>query len=182
MSVDVGLVVVAGTFMMGAFLTGLVRRLAIRHGIVDVPNERSSHEEPTPRGGGISIVVASFLGWLAMRETGELTAGLAIALLGGGLAVAIVGYLDDRTKLSVWVRLLVHFCAAVWALVWLGGVPDVRLGDRFVSFGPMGNVLATVAIVWTLNLFNFMDGIDGIAASEAIFVACAGAVLGARAF
>jgi Fuc2NAc and GlcNAc transferase len=71
----------------------------------------------------------------------------------------------------------VHFGAALWALFWLGGLPALPIGGEVVTFGVGGYVLGALGIVWTLNLFNFMDGIDGIAASEAAFVAFAGASL-----
>jgi Fuc2NAc and GlcNAc transferase len=71
----------------------------------------------------------------------------------------------------------VHFAAAVWALAWLGGVPPIPFGDRLLDPGAGGYVLGVLGIVWSLNLFNFMDGIDGIAASEASFMAFAGALL-----
>jgi Fuc2NAc and GlcNAc transferase len=91
--------------------------------------------------------------------------------------VALVGLADDRRSLSAATRLTVHFAAALWALSWLGGLPPVRVGTQLVSFGWTGYVLGAFGIVWALNLFNFMDGVDGIAASEAIFVALAGALL-----
>jgi Fuc2NAc and GlcNAc transferase len=107
-----------------------------------------------------------------------LSAQLFAALAGGGLAVAVVGFVDDRHTLPARMRLAVHVCAAVWCLAWLGGLPPLQIGEHMVHLGWTGYVLGTLAIVWALNLFNFMDGIDGIAASEAIFVSGAGAVLG----
>jgi Fuc2NAc and GlcNAc transferase len=168
---------IAASLAIAAWLTGVVRKLAVSHGVLDVPNARSSHQRPTPRGGGVAIAVATTVGWLVLAFAHAVSFDLAMALLGGGAAVALVGYLDDRRRLSVWVRLIVHFGAAVWALAWLGGVPPLRVGERLVALGYVGDVLATLAVVWTLNLFNFMDGIDGIAASEGVFIASAGAVL-----
>jgi Fuc2NAc and GlcNAc transferase len=80
---------------------------------------------------------------------------------------------------SAKVRIAVHFAAALWALVFLGGLPSVRVGDGLFSLGVAVYLLGGLGIVWSLNLFNFMDGIDGIAASEGVFVALAGAVLSA---
>jgi Fuc2NAc and GlcNAc transferase len=160
-----------------ALLTDLVRRLAAGSGVLDLPNPRSSHGVPTPRGGGLAIVLVSTVGLLVLALRGIVARDLACALVGGGLAVALVGLADDRRSLSAATRLTVHFVAALWALAWLGGLPPVRVGSELVSFGWTGYVLGAFGIVWTLNLFNFMDGIDGIAASEAIFVALAGALL-----
>lgn len=158
-------------------LTGLVRRLALSHGALDVPNERSSHVVPTPRGGGVAIVLATTAALLVLASRGMLQQDLVIALGGGGVAVAFIGFLDDRHRLSARVRLAVHFAAAVWALAWLGGLPPMQIGERLISFGWAGYALGAVGIVWTLNLFNFMDGVDGIAGAEATFVALAGALI-----
>ncbi|MFZ1906903.1 MAG: glycosyltransferase family 4 protein [Steroidobacteraceae bacterium] len=164
---------------MSALITGLVRRYALAHDVVDVPNERSSHRAPTPRGGGVAIVLVSTaaLGVLALR--GLVRPELLWAVGVGGLAVALVGLADDHRSLPAATRLTVHFAAALWALAWLGGLPALRIGAHLVSFGWVGYLLGALGIVWTVNLFNFMDGIDGIAASEAIFVAVAGALLSA---
>jgi len=161
-----------------ALVTGVIRTIAAGRGVFDVPNPRSSHGVPTPRGGGAAIVLVTTAGLLlllALRGTVRLD--LACALAGGGLAVALVGLADDRRSLSAGTRLTVHFVAAVWALAWLGGLPPLQVGAHLISLGWAGYVLGALGIVWALNLFNFMDGIDGIAASEAIFIALAGALL-----
>jgi len=102
---------------------------------------------------------------------------LCLAVLIGGIPVALVGFLDDRASLSVSARFSVHFLAAVFGVYMLGGVPPIQLYGQPLDVGIAADALAVVAIVWTLNLFNFMDGIDGIACSEAIFVAAAGTVV-----
>ena len=104
---------------------------------------------------------------------------LMIALLGGGAAVALVGSIDDHRPLPASIRLVTHVAAAVWALAWLGGLPPLRVADHVVQLGLAGYVPGVLGIVWTLNLFNFMDGIDGIAASEAVFVVGAAALVAA---
>jgi len=161
---------------LAAILTGVIRRFAWRHGLLDVPNARSSHQQATPRGGGLAIVIAVTLGLLLLRWSGAIGDALLLALIGGGTAVAAVGYWDDRHRLPAGIRLLVHMLAALWALVCLGGLSPLLIGHRAIDLGWAGNVLALLGIVWTLNLFNFMDGIDGIAASEAVFIAWGGVV------
>jgi Fuc2NAc and GlcNAc transferase len=170
--------IAAATFVLSALLTGAVRRLALSRGLLDVPNARSSHAAPTPRGGGLGIVLSSLAAWIALVLTGRMYSDVFIALSGGGIAIAAVGLLDDRSRLSARFRLSVHFAAALWALVWLKGLPPMQLGEHMIVFGWGGYVLGALGIVWSLNLFNFMDGIDGIAASEAIFVVCSGVLLG----
>ena len=160
-----------------ALLTQFIRGVAAGRGALDVPNARSSHGLPTPRGGGLAIVLVTTAALLALALRGTVRLDLLAALAGGGLAVAFVGFADDRRSLSAATRLTVHFAAALWALAWLGGLPPLRVGTHLVSFGWAGYVFGALGIVWAINLFNFMDGIDGIAASEAIFVALAGALL-----
>jgi len=168
--------IAGGSLLTSALLTGLVRRLALSHGVLDVPNQRSSHQTPTPRGGGAAIVAASTTALLALALIGIISTDLLWAIA-GGLGVACVGFLDDRSGLSARVRLSVHILAAVWALFWLGGLPPLLLGGHLYVLGWPGYLLGTLGIVWVLNLFNFMDGIDGIAASEALFIVLAAAVL-----
>jgi len=165
------------SLLASAVMTGFVRKLALSHGVIDVPNERSSHHAPTPRGGGISIVATFTVALAVLTWLGLVRLDLFAAVGGGGLAVAIVGFIDDRKTLSVRVRLAVHLAAAVWALGWLGGLPPLLIGDRLIASGAFGYVLAILGIVWVLNLFNFMDGIDGLAACEAIFIAWGAAAL-----
>jgi glycosyltransferase WbpL len=165
--------------LMAVLITGLTRRLALLHGVIDVPNARSSHRAPTPRGGGVSIAIATTVALLLLSRLGTIRSDLLLALAGGGLAVAIVGIVDDRKRVPPGVRFAVHLAAAAWALACLGGLGPLLVGNQLISFGWSGYVLGVLGIVWVLNLFNFMDGIDGIAASEAVFVAWSGALLAA---
>ena len=173
---DVAMVAVA-TLVVAAALTGVVLRLSARVGMLDIPNARSSHTTPIPRGGGIAIVIAFAAGLAMLGAVNGSQPRLLVVLLGGGSAVAMIGFLDDRHRLSARVRLAVHAAAALFALIELGGLPAMRVGEYVLRPGLGGYALGTVAIVWVLNLFNFMDGIDGIAAAEAIFVVAAGALM-----
>jgi len=173
--------IVLATLFVSVAVTGWVRSQALRRQWLDVPNERSSHQAPTPRGGGLGIVVATVCGFVALWGTGVIPGDLCVALLGGGLAVAVTGFRDDRKPLGAGLRLAVHMGAAIWALAWLGGVPPMQVGAGTYDLGLVGNLLGALAIGWTINLFNFMDGIDGLAAGEAVFIASAGAFLSAGA-
>jgi len=165
--------VVFAPILVAFVLTALMRRLSLAGGLLDVPNERSSHATPTPRGGGVAIVVGSLGAWCMLWMLHVLKFDLFIALTIGGLAVAIVGLVDDRKPVRASVRLVVHIAAAIWAVVWLGKVP--LSSPASISLATAVQVFAVLGIVWMLNLFNFMDGIDGIAASEATFVSWGGA-------
>lgn len=160
-------------FLAAVIGTEWIRRRALHAGWLDIPGARSSHSVATPRGGGAAIVAAFMGGLVALVGLGAIDRPLFAALAGGGLAIAAIGYADDRYTLAPGLRIVVHFGAAVWALYCLGGMPPLAIGDHVITFGAGGYVLGAVAIVWVLNLFNFMDGIDGIAASEAMFMTAA---------
>jgi Fuc2NAc and GlcNAc transferase len=170
-------VVGAFTLAMSVVLTGFVRRFALSLGLVDVPNERSSHSRPTPRAGGLSIVIATVIALFALHWLDLLETNVLLALSGGGVAVAVVGFWDDRYGISARVRIVVHLIAAVWGIACVGSLQVIQIGNQVVHLGPAGDVLSILGIVWALNLFNFMDGIDAIAASEAVFVVSGGGAL-----
>jgi Fuc2NAc and GlcNAc transferase len=158
-------------------LTRLVWRGALAFRILDVPNERSSHTRPTPRGGGLAVAIVGSCVTLGAWFLGALTAPAAFALIGGGLVVAAVGIIDDWRGLRWRYRVIAQVLAAGWALVWLGGFPALDLGVTRLELGSLGSGIALLGIVWGTNFFNFMDGIDGIAASEAITVGGVGGLL-----
>jgi Fuc2NAc and GlcNAc transferase len=152
-------------------LTALLRSYALKRNVLDLPNERSSHSIPTPRGGGVSVVL-TFLGALAaLYWTGDMPVQYAAALLVSGSIVALIGFLDDHGHVNARWRFVVHLTAAVLVVYSAGGLPVIRLFGYSVDFSIWGWVLAVIAIVWILNLFNFMDGIDGIAGFEAVSAA-----------
>lgn len=164
-------------FLIALLLTAVVRKIALSHQVIDVPNARSSHTVPTPRGGGLATVIATTVVLTVLAALGRLSLDVFAAIAGGGIIVAAVGFIDDRRALSARIRLLAHLAAAIWTLAWIGGLPPLRFGESVFVFGVGGYVLGILGIVWTLNLFNFMDGIDGIAGCEAVFIALAGAAL-----
>ncbi|EJM70713.1 UDP-N-acetylmuramyl pentapeptide phosphotransferase/UDP-N-acetylglucosamine-1-phosphate transferase [Pseudomonas sp. GM50] len=157
-------------------LTLVLRRYALAKSLMDIPNERSSHSVPTPRGGGVAIVVAFLLALPVFTGLGLLSTAALYGLFGSGLLVAIIGFADDHGHIAARWRLLGHFIAAAWALFWLNGLPPIELFGITIDLGWFGNILALVYLVWMLNLYNFMDGIDGLASAEAISV-CLGMCL-----
>lgn len=159
---------VLGSFVvvLSALTTWLVRAYTLRHALLDIPNARSSHTEPTPRGGGLAIASVFSIGLLALALFDRLAITLLMALLGGGWLLVLVGWWEDRYSLPRWLRFSAHILASLWAIFWLD------LWDHSLATG-----LILLSLVWLINLYNFMDGIDGIAASEAICVAGASIVI-----
>ncbi|WP_144939111.1 MraY family glycosyltransferase [Pseudomonas alabamensis] len=160
--------------VLAAFvLTALIRRYALARSLMDVPNARSSHSVPTPRGGGVAIVCAFLLALAGLWSVGQVASADVIALGGAGLLVAVVGFIDDHQHIPARWRLLGHGLAALWLLAWLGGLPTVVVAGLSVSAPWLLVPLAVLYLVWLLNLYNFMDGIDGIAGLEAVVVCLA---------
>ena len=153
-------------------LTELIRRYTIKKNLIDIPNDRSSHTIPTPRAGGLSVVI-TFL--VAMSFINSLSQDIYFAFIGSGVLISSVGFWDDHNHISAKWRLLTHFLASFWVLYWLGGIPEFQILGFNINADWVGIVAIAFLLVWLLNLFNFMDGIDGIAASETIFIASTGA-------
>lgn len=148
-------------------LTAFVRRNAVRLGLLQAPNERSSHSVPTPSGGGIGIVLG---GSIALGAAAFGAPAPALWLLILSLLVAAVGFVDDRRPLPALLRLPLQLVLVAAAI--LLAVPLDELG-RQIGLPVPALVLAALALVgavYWINIFNFMDGIDGIAASQAIFM------------
>jgi Fuc2NAc and GlcNAc transferase len=169
--------VFVGSLMAGWLLVGIVRRAVLRRGLLDLPNARSSHATPTARGGGIAIVLVTLLAVAIGFALRGIPDPLAVAWIVGGCLVAGVGFLDDLRGLPAVVRAGAHFLAAILLLNGID-VPAVcaSLGLTTAWLGPFW-VIGAVVIVWSINLFNFMDGIDGLASAQCIFVVLAGTLL-----
>jgi Fuc2NAc and GlcNAc transferase len=121
-------------------------------------------------------VLTFLLSLCVLGYTHILPLSVTLGLGGAGSLIAIVGFMDDHGHIAARWRLLGHFSAAVWALFWLGGLPTLHVVGVDINFGWIGHILAAFYLVWMLNLYNFMDGIDGIASVQAI-CACLGACL-----
>lgn len=173
----------AGAVLLAALMasyaaTGLVRRYALRKGVLAIPNRRSSHSVPTPKGGGLAIVLVTLAGMIWMGLSGNVPLGPALAMVSGGLAVAAIGWWDDRVELPASWRLAVHLLAAsgIAAASALSGQNGALL-ELGIGSGITGFAILVLATAWSVNLYNFMDGIDGIAGAQAVCAAIVGALL-----
>jgi Fuc2NAc and GlcNAc transferase len=173
-------IAIAGSLVAAVILTDFARRYATRRNILDIPNARSSHSLPTPRAGGLALV-ATYAIALPVLGLGRLmdSTSVMFLLVCGGI-VAVAGFVDDRRSLPASVRLCAHVLAAGIFLIWMyrqsaPWLPALGFGNVWV-----GVPCALFALTWCTNLFNFMDGIDGLAGSEAIFVTGASAWINSR--
>jgi Fuc2NAc and GlcNAc transferase len=160
------------------WLTGRARTYALSKQMIDVANQRGSHSAPTPRGGGVAIVAATVAAVAVAYALGLADPFMAAALIGGGLPVASIGWLDDHGHVRASARITAHSAGAavvVWAL---GPLPLPTILPFWGPNWPIADVAVTLLfLVWMINLFNFMDGIDGIAGGETATVCLCGAVL-----
>ncbi len=156
------LILVIVVFVLSQSATGLVRRYALNRGLLDRPNSRSSHDTATPRGGGLGLVAAYSVGTVLLLLLGQPATPLLLPVLAAAMLVATIGFLDDHSHIAPIYRLTIHLLATGWVTWWL--MPEVSL---------LWAAITAIGLAWFLNLYNFMDGIDGIAAGEAAFLSAA---------
>jgi len=154
---DAGLsaAVALATGLLSCFATRALVPILRRRDILDHPNERSAHREPTPRGGGIAVIGSLLLAWFVLAGAGLALPGVVGVSLGAGI-LAVVSWVDDLRGLSPFLRLLAQIVVVaigIWAKAW--------------GLGWAGFAAISLLWLWCTNLFNFMDGIDGITGTEA---------------
>lgn len=150
-------------------LTNLFRKFAIKKKLYNLPNQRSAHEIPTPRIGGIAIIITWYLGIISFYLLGGIANDLFFALL-SGLGIACVSIIDDIREVKPSIRFFVQILVSIIAFYFLGGlrgffIPDIGFDYSYILYPSV-----IIGMVWFINLFNFMDGIDGFAANEAISI------------
>lgn len=155
--------------------TWLTTKNATALGLVHLPNARSSHTKITPHGGGIGVVISVLFVYLALLiGSGEANwtywASFVLALI-----IATIGLIDDIHHLSAKLRLLIQI-AAIALLVWMTLPIQTSVNLPMIGQWLLFPVIVLTG-VWWLNLFNFMDGIDGIAGSQGIYMLSAAMLL-----
>ena len=156
-------------FIASIIATYFAKWIAIKRNVIDIPNERSSHTNPTPRGGGIAFVGLWFVGITYEHFFFSLNLNLYLAML-SGLLIVTIGLIDDIWGVKPILRLFVQFSASAIALYFLGGLQKIDLGFYVFENVYILTPIALIAFVWFINLFNFLDGIDGYVGSETLFV------------
>lgn len=159
--------VIIASFLLSVILTGFARAFLLRRSVLDIPNDRSSHKMPVPRGAGwalMIIFIPALVGAAYAFDHDFRRAGLiaAVALL------AVFSGIDDRKPLSPALRLGAHLVAA-----FLGSLAFARYQTLFGNAVPfwLDRALMILAWAWFMNLYNFMDGIDGLTGAETVFIA-----------
>lgn len=168
-------IALAGVFV----LSWTVSALMSHHGsvrLLDQPVERSAHITATPRGGGVAIVLGNLI-FLMTLFFHQIISWRELLVLLCAIPVAVTGFIDDLKGLPVRFRLPVHLVAAFVALVLLGPVPEPFFSGWLLLPDFLQSLLLMLALVWLLNLYNFMDGIDGLAAVQCLFVSAAAGLL-----
>jgi UDP-N-acetylmuramyl pentapeptide phosphotransferase/UDP-N-acetylglucosamine-1-phosphate transferase len=162
MNAAIGFLIVLAAGVGSAILTAGARGWLQHRAILDQPRDRSSHTRPVPRGAGLAVIAVLATAWIGLAIVGAAPRDtVAVAFIASGLA--LVSFVDDLRGLPVGVRLLAHFAAVIGALqffppdalVFQGALPP--LADRAIT---------SLLWVWFANLYNFMDGIDGITGVE----------------
>ena len=163
--------VITVTFLLSWFGTEFFRRFSLKRSILDIPNERSSHATPVPRGGGILVVVLSLTVYLIIAALYHNSPSFGFLI--GATIVAAISLADDLVSIPFFIRLAVHILAATVLIYDTGSFTGLHLPmtAQDLTFGLAGPVVTLVWLVWMINSYNFMDGIDGIAGIQAIIAA-----------
>ncbi|MDP3704906.1 MAG: glycosyltransferase family 4 protein [Legionellaceae bacterium] len=167
----------AVVFVMSWSLTWCARRYALAKQMMDIPNHRSSHQIPTPRGGGVAFVVVFLVAMLCLLSLRVIQWPGGFTLMGAAFFIAFLGFCDDRSSIPALWRFIGHFMVSIIAVYAMKGMPAIACYTWVLYPGYLANAFAVVYLVWMVNLYNFMDGIDGIAGIEGIFVCLGGAIL-----
>ncbi len=160
-------VFVFGSLLSFVLTLGVIqfyRRFAVHFGIIDMPNERSSHKVPMPRGAGICFYIGFTITLVILYFMGELALRFTFPIFLGGSMMMLLGYWDDLKSLPTSVRLFVQILASVFvvALLTKGFANDIQIS--FLPDWPwLTSAFCILYVAWFVNLYNFMDGSDGLA-------------------
>lgn len=151
-------------------LAGKIRQTAMQRGWLDFPNERSSHDRPVPRVGGLSIVVTVLGGVLLLALFVPQNVPWYWTLFVSGSMIVLIGMFDDLFEVRKRIRITVHFLAAVVIVLYIGARLEIVFPKALELTGIPAMALIVLYVVWNINSYNFMDGIDGLAGGHAALV------------
>ena len=168
------------TCFASAILTGALRQLLLKWNIFDHPNERSSHQTPTPRGGGFVVMIVALGAWVLSPLVISDMPPVDLVVVGIVAAITFIFWFEDLKGLPLLARLGVQAMATLFLLLHMGaGFTE----SSFLIFQgllpPMIDIIFAWGLwIWFINLFNFMDGIDGISVAEAVVIALGAVIIG----
>ena len=157
-------------FISSLLLTWCIKYAAMRLNMMDVPNDRSSHSVVTPRGGGLSFILIFFIGLIWFASSIDVWKPSLFSIVLPGFIIALIGFLDDLGHIPARYRLMGHLAVGILTLAILHGAPSVHVFAWDIPPSIILNMIFVLYIAWMINLYNFMDGIDGLAGMEAISV------------
>jgi Fuc2NAc and GlcNAc transferase len=165
---DIFLNVLLITGSLSFVLVALIRHYLSRY-LLDIPNDRSSHTIPTPRGGGLGFVIAfgiasAVLPFISFADNPLLEPAYALKIWAVLLPLAVIGVLDDQRDIPARVRYLVQLLAASIAVFFFGAFPQPWLTQFGLGGVIVAVVLTVVGVTAMINFYNFMDGLDGLVA------------------
>lgn len=164
-------VVIFGISFLGV---EIYRRWGVKNNILAIPNERSSHTEPTPHGAGIVIVIICLVTYIPISIF--ISGTFSWGYFAGAFLIALISFIDDLVPIRFHWRLIVHAIAAVLLIADLDTWHGITMLGG-LKFGVLGYILTFLWIVWMVNSYNFMDGIDGLAGLQAVIAAVSWCVL-----
>lgn len=164
----VGLIIFAVLFCVSFVGVGLYRKWGLKNKLLAIPNERSSHTEPTPHGAGIVVVLICLVLYLPISIF--IVGYFSWGYFAGSFLIALVSFVDDLYPLRFHWRLLIHSIASILLIVDLDTWHGITMLGG-LKFGAFGYVLTFIWLVWMINSYNFMDGIDGLAGLQAVIAA-----------
>jgi len=156
-------------FFSSLALIKAYKKLADTLGLLDIPNDRSSHKKPIPLGAGVTFALCFAPAAFYLRWTGYLSSDSFYLLGLGALFCTILGFIDDLKPLTAKLRLIAQTSVACISMLFLTNMLQIPFEVRFLPFNVpiISFIFGVLFIIWMINLFNFMDGLDGLLGSQA---------------
>jgi Fuc2NAc and GlcNAc transferase len=164
-------------FLISCFGVRIYTSFAKHKGLLDTPNLRSSHKVPTPRGGGIVFIFLWEIVLIFFLVIDFIPKELFYYYFFPIMLIAIISFCDDNMKLSATLRFFIQTIAVTLAMLIIGKIPELNLGIILLRSHLLIFVLVLLFSLWSINLFNFMDGTDGLAAVQAIVIFLVGGLI-----
>jgi Fuc2NAc and GlcNAc transferase len=162
-------IIILAAGILSLCFTDLIRKFALKKSLMDLPNDRSLHQKPIPRLGGVAILTVWFPSIYLFYFFNYIEKELFYALF-CGLPLAVISLIDDIKTINPQLRLIIHLISALGAFYFLGFLRPFYTFNIPLYYSLLSYPVTIVGMVWFINLFNFMDGVDGFASVEAIYI------------